>query len=175
ERQSPRRVHAAAERREDAEAPVPDLVPEALHHDRPVRRDRAGGAFLLAQEGEEVRGGALVQRVLVAEPGRCLLVGERPPPPRGGADRPPELVRPAAPFALPERHRARHARRRRDEHAVARDLLDPPRRGAEQERLPLASLVDHLLVGVAGRRHSRKTTPSSGSPTRPPPSTRCTP
>ena len=39
--------------------------------------------------------------------------------------------------------------RRRDEHAVARDLLDPPRRGAEQERLARARLVDHLLVELA--------------------------
>ena len=41
------------------------------------------------------------------------------------------------------------ARSRRDEHAVARDLLDPPGRGAEHERLALARLVDHLLVELA--------------------------
>ena len=39
--------------------------------------------------------------------------------------------------------------RRRDEHAVARDLLDPPGRGAEQERLARPRLVDHLLVQLA--------------------------
>ena len=60
-----------------------------------------------------------------------------------------ELVRAADALALPERHRARHARRRRDEHAVAGDLLDPPGRGAEQEGLPGARLVDHLLVELA--------------------------
>src|SRR6185369_16937125 len=68
---------------------------------------------------------------------------------RGGADLLAELVRPPDALALPERHRAREARRRRDDHLVARDLLDPPGRRAEQERLPGARLVDHLLVELA--------------------------
>src|SRR5205823_1536821 len=46
----------------------------------------------------------------------------------------------------PERHGAGNAGRRRDEDPVARDLLDPPRRGAEQERLAGPRLVHHLLV-----------------------------
>src|SRR5207302_1519488 len=64
-------------------------------------------------------------------------------------DRGAELVRPPDPFALPERDGAGHAGSRRDEHAVAGDLLDPPGRGAEQERLPGPGLVDHLLVELA--------------------------
>ena len=39
--------------------------------------------------------------------------------------------------------------RRRDDHAVAADLLDPPGGRAEQERLARARLVDHLLVELA--------------------------
>src|SRR6185503_640510 len=62
------------------------------------------------------------------------------------ADLPPELVGPPHALALPERHGARDSRGGRDEHAVAGDLLDPPGGGAEHERLPLAGLVDHLLV-----------------------------
>ena len=61
----------------------------------------------------------------------------------------PQLVRPPHALALPERHRAGNAGRGRDQHAVARDLLDPPRRRAEQEHLALARLVDHLLVELA--------------------------
>src|SRR5207342_2337326 len=64
-------------------------------------------------------------------------------------DRGAELVRAADALALPERHKAGHARGRRDEHAVAGDLLDPPRGGAEQERLTGTRLVDHLLVQLA--------------------------
>ena len=74
------------------------------------------------------------------------------------ADRLTELARASDAVALPERDRAREAGRRRDDHPVAADLLDPPGRGAEQERLARASLVDHLLVELAdapsvGQRH----------------------
>ena len=55
DRHRPRRVHAAAERREDADAPVADLVAEALDDDRAVGRDGAGRVLLLAQEREQVR------------------------------------------------------------------------------------------------------------------------
>ena len=67
ERQRPRRVHAAAERREDAEPPVADLVAEALDHDRPVGRDRARRRLLLGQERDQVLGGALVESVLLGQ------------------------------------------------------------------------------------------------------------
>src|SRR5216110_1303295 len=60
-----------------------------------------------------------------------------------------ELVRPPDSLAAPERDRSRYAGSRRDEHAVARDLLDPPGRSAEQEGLARAGLVDHLLVELA--------------------------
>src|SRR6185312_12363488 len=38
---------------------------------------------------------------------------------------------------------------RRDDDPVRADLLDPPGRGAEQERLPRTGLVHHLLVELA--------------------------
>ncbi len=80
---------------------------------------------------------------------RRLLLRQRRQLAREAADRLAELVRAADPLALPERHRARHPRRGRDEHAVARDLLDPPRRRAEHDHLPRARLVHHLLVELA--------------------------
>ena len=61
ERERPRRVHPSPEGREDAEAPVADLVAEALDDDGSVRRDRARRLFLLAQVGEQVLRCALVQ------------------------------------------------------------------------------------------------------------------
>src|SRR5690242_11629136 len=86
---------------------------------------------------------------VVAQPCGRFLVGEGRQLTRRSADLVPELVRPTDAFALPERHRAGQPRRRRDEDAVARDLLDPPRRGTEQERLAGPRLVDHLLVELA--------------------------
>src|SRR5207302_4728592 len=87
--------------------------------------------------------------MLLREPLDGRVVAQRHQLARRAADRLAELVRPPDALALPERHRARHPRRRRDEHAVARDLLDPPGGGAEEERLPGARLVDHLLVELA--------------------------
>ena len=139
----PRRVDARTERREDADAPVADLVAEALDDDRAVGRERAGRLLLLAQEGEEVR----ARRA--RRDRRHLRVARREQLARELADRLAELVRAADALALPERHGSRDARRRRHEHAVARDLLDPPRRGAEHDHLARARLVDHLLVELA--------------------------
>src|SRR5215207_9662022 len=142
-------MDATAERRENADPPVPNLVAEALHDDRLVRGHGTGGRLLLTQEGDEIQGGSLVEQVVLPETLDRLRLGQRDQLPRGLPDGRAELVRAPDALALPERDGARHARRRRHEHAVAGDLLDPPGRGAEQERLPRARLVDHLLVELA--------------------------
>src|SRR5207237_4734610 len=48
DRSGPRRVHARAERRQDADAMIADLVGEALDDDRPIARDLAHRVHLLA-------------------------------------------------------------------------------------------------------------------------------
>ena len=90
--------------------------------------------------------GRLVVEVVVALERRGVLVDR---PARERADRLAELARAPDRVALPERHGARDAGRGRDDDAVAGDLLDPPRRGAEQEDLAGPRLVDHLLVELA--------------------------
>ena len=145
EGEAPGGVHAAAEGREDAEAPVADLVAEALDDDRLVGGDDAGRGLLLAQVGDEVLGGAAVEVVLGGQLGRVAadrLAGE-------GADRAAQLGGAADPVALPEGDGAGGARRGGDDDAVAGDLLDPPGGGAEQEGLAGARLIDHLLVQLA--------------------------
>ena len=145
ERQAPGSVHTPAPGREHAQAPVADLVPEALHDHGLVGGHHAGGSLLLAQIRDQVLGRAAVQVVLgrqLLRVGAHGLAGE-------GADRLAQLRRPADAVALPERHRARDARGGGDDHPVAGDLLDPPGGGAEQEGLARAGLVDHLLVELA--------------------------
>ena len=149
ERQPPGRVHPGAERRQDAEPPVADLVTETLDHDRPVGWKRARSRSLLAQELEQVLRGALVEGMLLAQLRLRLPVRQSRQLTRDRSYRLAELVGPPHPLAAPERHRTRHAGSRRDEHSVARDLLDPPARGAEQERLAGSRLVDHLLVELS--------------------------
>ena len=83
------------------------------------------------------------------QPRHGALVVERGELALEAADRAAELERPARLLALPERHLRGLAGRGGDEHAVARDLLDAPRRRAEQEHLALAGLVHHLLVELA--------------------------
>ncbi len=145
QRQRPRRVHAAAEGRQHAQAPIADLVAEALHDHGPVGGHHPRGVALLAQEGREVAGRALVEVVLRRQLQRVAVHRLA----REGADRLAELLGAADALALPERHGSRGARRRRDDHAVARDLLDSPGARPEEERLPRTRLVDHLLVQLA--------------------------
>ena len=154
QRQRPCGVDAAAERREDAEAPVADLVAEALDDDRRVARQDARRVLLLAQVVEEVLRRELVEVVLAHERRSVLVDG----PAAERADRLAELLGATDRVAAPEGDGARHAGRGGDDDPVAADLLDPPGRRAEQERLPRPRLVDHLLVELAdapavGQRH----------------------
>ena len=105
--------------------------------------------LLLAQVLDERARRALVAGVQSRQPLHGALVVERGELALQAADGAPELDRPAGLLALPERHLSRLAGRGGDDHAVALDLLDAPGRCAEQEDLPLARLVHHLLVELA--------------------------
>ena len=109
------------------------------------RRDDARRGLLLGEEVDQVAGRALVEVVVGWQRLGAGVDGPR----AERADRPAELLRAPDAVALPERHRAGDAGCGGDDHAVAADLLDPPRRGAEQERLARSRLVDHLLVELA--------------------------
>ena len=92
----PRCVDGRAERAEDADPPVADLVAEALDDDRAVVGHDAGGLGLLVEvlqqvgRGQLVEGVVLTQRRSVASPG-----GELAQLAHEGAERPAELERPA--------------------------------------------------------------------------------
>src|SRR5688572_29917522 len=65
------------------------------------------------------------------------------------ADGKPQLDRPSAGLALPERHLARLAGGGRYDDAVVRDLLDAPGRRAKQKRFARARLEHHFFVELA--------------------------
>ena len=119
-------MHARTEWREDAQPPVADLVAEALHDDRAIGRDGARRGRLLVQERDEVPGGVLVEVMRLLESCESLRLRLRDQLPRRLTDRLAELERTADPLPLPEGHGSGDAGRRRDEHPVARDLLDAP-------------------------------------------------
>ena len=153
--EGPRRVHAAAERREHAHPPVAQLVAKAFDHDLAVGREGARDLPFLGKVRPEVADGPLVERALLGQP----LVGPVVDLAQELAQGPPQLVWPPEPVAVPERHLPGLAGRGRDDDAVAGDLLDAPRGGAEHERLPHPGLVDHLLVELADARPSGVKTP----------------
>ena len=97
----PRPRGRARRRGEHAQPPVADLVAEALDDDRALARQHARGRLLLAQVGEQVARGALVEVVVALERAGVLLDG----PARERADRLAQLLRAADRVALPERHR----------------------------------------------------------------------
>ena len=146
ERQAPGGVDPAAERREHAEAPVADLVAEALDHDRLVGGNHAGRRLLLGQVADEVlRRRSLSRSFSLASFFGSALTASRAKAPialPSSAGRPIPSPRqngtaPGVPGAG------------RDDHPVTGDLLDPPGARPEQEGLAGSGLVDHLLVELA--------------------------
>ena len=123
----PRRVHAPAERREDAHAPVAELVARSARRRWSRRRAprpspriwsrRYCSRFSAARASSSC---SRVSRSIAAAGGSSQQVA------RQLADRAAELERAAGAIAVPERHLPGLARRRRHEDAVVRDLLDAP-------------------------------------------------
>ena len=158
EGQRPRLMDPAAERGQQAQSPVAQLVAEALDDDPLVGRQGARRLALVVQVGQQVGGRTLVEIVRLAQEGRgggpaLLAPGEvRLELADERTHRPAELDRPADRVALPERQLAGHAGGRCHGHPVAADLVDPPAARAEDDDVavhPGAELVDHLLVELA--------------------------
>ena len=105
-------MHARTERRQDAQAPVADLVAETLDDNGAVGRNGPGRGRLLVEEGHQILRSAFVEQVLLLQPLYRSLVAQRHEFARSAADRLAELVRPTDALALPKRDRARNARRR---------------------------------------------------------------
>ena len=135
DRQAPRRVHALAERRQDAHAPVAELVAEAFDDDRAVVGDGAGRLALIVNVLDQVLRRELVEPDVVAQARERIGAAPVAQLARERAERAAELERAAGLVALPERHLAGLAGRGRDHDAVARDVLDPPR-AARPARTP---------------------------------------
>ena len=159
-RQRPRGVHGHAEGRVEHDPPVAQLVREPLHHERLLGGQLPGGLPLLAQVGQQVLPGPLVQAGRGQAPGgglglRVGLAAERA---HGLA----ELGGAARGVPAPERQAAGLAVGREHEHPVRGDVHDPPARRAEQDHVPDAGLVDHLLVQLAHAAATRARGPRGG-------------
>ena len=123
-------MDASAERREDADAPVTEVVEDALDDDGAIVGDGTGRRVLIVE---------VLQEVLRRQ--HAEVVFRRQPLHRGGGlhradlahqrtDRLTKRNGSLGGVGPPERHLARLARRGGDQHAVVRDLLDAPGRRA---------------------------------------------
>ena len=145
----PGNMNAAAEGREDADAPVAELVADALDHDGPVVGDLAGGGFLIGEELEQIFGRVGVEVVFGDEAREGGGLGQGAQFANQSADAAAEFERATGAVAFPEGHFARLAGSGNDEHAVVGDVLNAPGGGAEDEGLVGVRLEDHLLVEFA--------------------------
>ncbi len=145
----PRRMHAAAKRRQHAHAPVAQLIAHALDHNRAVIRHRRRRQLLVGKVAQQILRRLRIQVVLTRQPRHRRVARHLAQLAHQRADAPAELQRPPRCVAMPEGHLARLARRRRNQHAIMRDLIDAPRRRAQNECLAGAALEDHLLVQLA--------------------------
>ena len=160
DRERPGRVHPRAERGQDAHPPVAELVAEALDDDRPVIRDRAArGLGLLVDVGDEVPSGALVEPDVFLEAAKGVIAPRGAQLAREPADRPAELDRPSRAGRLPEGELPVLAGGGDDDHAVARDVLDPPSARPEQDDLAAPGLVHAFLVQLTDARAVRHEDP----------------
>ena len=119
DRQAPRRVHALAERRQDAHAPVADLVAEAFDHDRAVVGDGAGRLALIVKVLDQVLRRELVEPDVIAQALERIGTATGRELARERAERAAQLERPARACrpsrtascrARPERGRPRRGR-----------------------------------------------------------------
>src|SRR4029450_4074696 len=111
--EAPRDEHATAERREYADAPVAELVTAAFDDDRAVIGNDAGGRALIGEVLQEVSGPRAIEIVVsfkTIDGGPGLELGELA---SQLPDRHAQLQRAAGHVALPERHLAGLAGRRR--------------------------------------------------------------
>ena len=114
-RQRPGGVHPSPVTAEHADAPVAELVAEALDDNALVVGQRAGDRHLLIEVGEQVAGGAAVEAGALAQPGDARVAGAAPLACQP-AHRQPDLDRPSQGVAVPEGDPSRLARGRRHQH-----------------------------------------------------------
>ena len=103
-RERPRGVNLSAERTEEHNAPVADLVAEPLNDDRPVGWQNSGCLPFLVQEPQEVPSRPWIESVAIRQYLCCFVMVERSDLSRECTNRPAEFERSARRIAVPERH-----------------------------------------------------------------------
>src|ERR1700761_4773574 len=148
-RHRPRRVHAAPERREAANAPVTEFIPHSLDHNRAIIRHLPRRKLLIGEIAQHILRRLLIEIMLAGQLGNSSTPRQFTQFANQRTDAPPELNWPPGLISVPERHLPRLSRRRTHKHTVLRDFIDTPCGSAEHKCFALARLKDHLLVQFA--------------------------
>ena len=148
-------MHAAAERRQAADAPVAELIAHALDHNRAIIRDLLRRELLISEITQNILGRLLIEIVLARQPGNRSTARQLAQFANQRADAPAELNRPAGLIPVPEWHLARLTGRRAHQHTILRDLVDAPRGRAQHKRLTHARLEHHLLIELTDTQRFR--------------------
>ena len=149
---APRRVHAAAERGEDADATVAEFVAAAFDHDVAIAGHAAGGGGLIFQVAQQILGGVGIEAVFFDEAGEGGGARRGEQLARHLADLAAELGGASGAVAVPEGHLAGLAGRGCNGDAIVGDLVDAPGGGAEDDGVAGAALEDHLFIQLADAR-----------------------
>ena len=149
DRHGPGNVDAAAERRQNADAPVAEFVASPFNHNRPIVGDLAGRGFLISEELQQVFGGSGIEVVLSDKAGERGRLGQGAKFADQGTDAAAKLQRTTRAVALPEGHLARLAWSGNNKDTIVGDVFDAPGGGTEDKRLVGMRLEDHLFVEFA--------------------------
>ena len=148
--QRQRLQHRAAEGRDDADAPVHQLVATAFHDQGALVSNEPGALGpLLPQATHQGLSGLVNQAMLGAEAGASVSLGPRHQRADQGRHLVAELFGPQHLLTAPKGQLARLARCRRDVDTVGRDFLNAPGRRAQANHLAGTALKDHFLVELA--------------------------
>ena len=119
-------MDASPARRQDADAPVAELVAHALDDDRRGIGNGPSDGDLIPKVLQKILRGACIEIVFPRQAIDRRRGRQAHEVVHQSADGEAELQRPAGAIAFPERHLAGFAGSGRDEHAVVRDFLDAP-------------------------------------------------
>ncbi len=126
-------MNPAPKRRQHTHPPVPQLIPHPLNHNVAIIRNNDGRQLLIRQIAQHILRRHRIQIMLRRQPRHRHTPRHLAQLPHQRANPPPKLQRPPRLIPMPERHLPRLARSRRHQHAVMRNLIDPPRRSAQNE------------------------------------------
>src|ERR1700722_9969880 len=139
-------MDAVAKRSQYANSPVAHLVACALDHDGAIIWNYGSGNLLVGEKANKVFRCLFIEIVLANQAAQRRIPRHVAQFAHQLTDTAAKLERTASAVSMPERHLAGLARRRRHQHPVVSDFVDPPGGGAQDEGVAGPAFKHHLLI-----------------------------